>query len=105
MATTKIVVSGEIRLDPGDFDAALAMIEPLVAATKAEPGCVEYDYWVDPRDRGRVRVFEEWESDEAIAVHSRSDHMKAFFAGMAKLRISAVELSRFEVSEKRPLQL
>jgi quinol monooxygenase YgiN len=105
MATTKIVVSGEIRLDPEDFDAAVALIEPLVVATKAEPGCVEYDYWVDPRDRGRVRVFEEWESDDAIAAHAASEHMKTFFAGMVKLRISSVELSRFEVSDKSPLQL
>jgi quinol monooxygenase YgiN len=105
MATTKIVVSGEIRLDPEDFDAALALIEPLVAATKAEAGCVEYDYWVDPRDRGRVRVFEEWESDDAIATHSGSEHMQTFFREMAKLRITAVELSRFDVSEKSPLKL
>jgi quinol monooxygenase YgiN len=105
MATTKIVVSGEIRLDPEDFDAALALIEPLVTATRAEAGCVEYDYWVDPRDRGRVRVFEEWESDDAIAAHSASEHMKTFFGGMVKLRISAVELSRFEVSDKSPLEL
>jgi quinol monooxygenase YgiN len=105
MSTTKIVVSGEIRLDPADFDAALALIEPLVTATRAEAGCVEYDYWVDPRDRGRVRVFEEWESDDAIAAHSASEHMKTFFGEMAKLRISSVELSRFEVSDKSPLRL
>src|SRR5262245_27257392 len=105
MATTKIVVSGEIRLDPDDFDAALALIEPLVVATRAEPGCIEYDYWVDPRDRGHVRVFEEWESDDAIATHSGSEHMKTFFAGMAKLRITSVDLSRFDVSEKSPLRL
>jgi quinol monooxygenase YgiN len=105
MATTKIVVSGEIRLDPEDFDAAVELIVPLVVATKAEAGCVEYDYWVDPRDRGRVRVFEEWESDDAIAAHSASEHMKTFFGGMVKLRISSVELSRFEVSDKSPLKL
>ncbi len=105
MATTKIVVSGEIRLDPEDFDAAVALIVPLVVATKEEAGCVEYDYWVDPRDRGRVRVFEEWESDDAIAAHSASEHMKTFFGGMSKLRISSVELSRFEVSDKSPLKL
>lgn len=105
MATTKIVVSGVIGLAADDFDAALALIEPLVAATKAEAGCIEYDYWVDPRDRGRVRVFEEWESDRAIATHSASAHMKTFFAAMAKLRITSVELSRFEIASKGPLTL
>lgn len=56
---TTLVISGEIVIDPDDFDAALAIVEPLVAATRQEAGCLAYDFWVDPRDRGRFRVFEE----------------------------------------------
>jgi quinol monooxygenase YgiN len=103
MAVTKIVVSGEIRLDPDDFDAALALIDPLVAATQAEPGCIAYDFWVDPRDRGRVRVFEEWESEDAIAAHRDSAHLATFYAALAAIRITSVELHRFEVAAKTPL--
>ena len=105
MATTKFVVSGEIRIDSGDFDAAVALIEPLVAATNDEAGCIAYDFWVDPRDRGRVRVFEEWESEVAMAEHSASAHLATFYTEMAKLRITSVELSRFEIASKDPLPL
>lgn len=103
MSDTKIVVSGEIRLDPEDFDTALGLIEPLVAATQAEPGCIAYDFWVDPRDRGRVRVFEEWESEEAIAAHGASDHLATFYGALSAVRITSVELHRFEVTAKTPL--
>lgn len=105
MTTTKFVVSGEIRIDPDDFDAAVALIEPLVTATRAEAGCIEYDFWVDPRDRGRVRVFEEWESEAAMAAHSASAHLATFYAGMAALRITSVDLFRFEIASKEPLQI
>ena len=105
MTTTQIVVSGEIRINPEDFDAAIALIEPLVVATNGEAGCIAYDFWVDPRDRGRVRVFEEWESAAANQAHSESTHLATFYAAMATLRIESLDLSWFEVSLKRPLEI
>lgn len=103
MATTQFVVSGEIRIDPDDFDAAVALFEPLVVETNAEPGCIAYDFWVDPRDHGRIRVFEEWESEAAMAEHAASAHLATFFTAMASLRIKSVDLSRFEIASKGPL--
>ncbi len=99
----RLVISGELRIDPEDFDAAMALVEPLVAATTQEEGCLAYDFWVDPRDRSRVRVFEEWSSAESNAAHAASEHLAAFYASMATIRVSAVELFRYEVSAKGPL--
>jgi quinol monooxygenase YgiN len=98
-----IVISGELRIDPEDFDAALALVEPLVTATRAEEGCVEYDFWVDPRDRSRIRVFEEWESAAANAAHAASPHLAAFYAALGTIRIEGAELVRYEVSSRGPL--
>ena len=98
-----IVISGEIRIDPDDFDAAMALIEPLVAATRVEDGCVEYDFWVDPRDRGRIRVFEEWTSAEANAVHAASEHLATFYGAIGTVRVTSAELVRYEVSAQGPL--
>jgi quinol monooxygenase YgiN len=98
-----IVVSGEIRIHPDDFDAAFALAETLVAATQAEPGCVAYDFWVDPRDRGRIRLFEEWASAEALAVHGASEHYAAFNASVVSLRIESAELTRYDVAAQGPL--
>lgn len=100
---TALVISGELLIDPDDFDAALALVEPLVAATKQEAGCLAYDFWADPRDRGRFRVFEEWESAEANAAHSASPHLAAFYAAIGSIRVKSAELSRYVVSSKSPL--
>ena len=98
-----LVVSGEIRIDPADFDAAMALVGPFVATTRAEPGCVAYDFWVDPRDRSRIRLFEEWSSDQANAAHAASEHLATFYAAMATLRVTSVELVRYDVSSRVPL--
>jgi quinol monooxygenase YgiN len=98
-----IVISGELRIDPDDFDAAMALAEPLVAATNREDGCVAYDFWVDPRDRGRIRVFEEWTTHEAQAAHGQSAHLATFYAAIGSIRVRSVELIRYEVSSQGPL--
>jgi quinol monooxygenase YgiN len=98
-----IVISGELRLDPADFEAAMALVEPLVAATQAEEGCVAYDFWVDPRDRGRVRVFEEWTSAEANAAHAASEHYATFMADLATIRVLGADLVRYEIASQGPL--
>ena len=100
---TTIVISGEILIDPDDFDAAIALVEPLVAATHQEAGCVTYDFWVDPRDRGRIRVFEEWASAEANAAHSASEHLAAFMGALVAIRVRSAELVRYEVASQGPL--
>jgi quinol monooxygenase YgiN len=98
-----LVVSGELRIEPDDFEAALALVEPLVAATRSEPGCVEYGFWVDPRDRGRIRVFEEWESEAAQTAHAASPHLAAFYDAVGSIRVLHVALTRYEVAGQRPL--
>lgn len=97
------MISGELVIDPDDHDAAVALVEPLVAATKHEAGCIAYDFWVDPRDRGRFRVFEEWESAEANVAHSESAHLAAFYGAIGTIRVKSAELSRFLVISKSPL--
>ena len=99
----RLVISGELRIHPDDFDAAMALVEPLVAATSRESGCLAYDFWIDPRDRSRVRVFEEWESAEANTVHAASEHLAAFYAALGSIRVESAELFRYEVRAKGPL--
>ena len=75
----------------------------MVAATQVEDGCIAYDFWVDPRDRGRIRVFEEWTSAEANAVHAASEHLATFYTALGGIRVTGGGLVRYEVSAKGPL--
>jgi quinol monooxygenase YgiN len=50
-------------------------------------------------------VFEEWETEAAMSAHGASTHLATFFGGMAALRIESVDLVRYDVASKGPLQL
>ncbi len=99
----RVVVSGEVRIEPEDFPAAMALVDPFVTHTQAEPGCLAYDFWVDPRDAGRIRVFEEWESEAAQQAHADSAHLAEFYAALATIRVHSVELTQYLVATHRPL--
>jgi quinol monooxygenase YgiN len=41
----------------------------LLAACRAEPGCLAYDLRIDPTDPRRRSLFQAWESPEAFQAH------------------------------------
>lgn len=95
-----IVISGTIDLDPANARRALELTSELSAETRKETGNISYEYWQDPTNPGRWRVFEEWESQDAIDAHMATPHMAAFMAGAAELGISGIDIARYEVTEK-----
>lgn len=66
-----IIISAVIDLEPGRVEQVLRDAQPFIAASRAEPGCVAYDWALDPATPGRVHVFEQWDSEEALAGHFR----------------------------------
>jgi len=95
-----IVISGILELDPSKIDLAVELTNTLCAATRDEPGNVTYEYWRDPNNAGRVRVFEEWESDDAINAHMASPHMADFLGAAGDIGITGVDISRYDVETK-----
>jgi quinol monooxygenase YgiN len=73
MTTTRIIISGTVDLPPEKLDAALAAAKPLIEGALTEPGCLDYDWCPDPLHPGRLRVFERWESEAALAYHFENE--------------------------------
>ena len=70
-----IVIEGTVRVDPAQIDQARPAMEAMIAASRAEPGCIDYAYAVDVLEPGLIRVAERWHSREALAAHFQSPHM------------------------------
>ncbi len=66
-----IIVNAVIDLEPAGAERALLDAQPFIAASRAEDGCVAYDWAIDPATPGRVHVYEEWASEDALARHFR----------------------------------
>ena len=98
-----IIVSGTLRVDPADVDAAMKLAATMATPSLAEEGCSAYGFWQHPSDPTQVRVFEEWASQEALDLHFATPHMADFMAGLGQLAISEMDLHKYQVAEKGPL--
>ena len=65
----KIVISAQIDLEPAGREAALKSAQRWIDGALAQPGCIHYDWGADLNAASRINVFEEWESEQALAAH------------------------------------
>ncbi|MBU5675305.1 antibiotic biosynthesis monooxygenase [Alkaliphilus sp. MSJ-5] len=56
------------------LEVVAPMYAELVAATKKEPGCVEYNLFVDEDDETHFIFIEEWINHQALDAHCASEH-------------------------------
>ncbi len=98
-----IIVSGTFEIDASQRDEALRVGATMAGASLAEPGCVTYGFWADPADPARLRVFEEWETEEALTAHFGTAHMTEFVAALPGLGVRNADVWRYEATAKSRL--
>jgi quinol monooxygenase YgiN len=61
-----IIVSGWLRVAPGERAAYLDGCVPVIAAARAADGCLDFQLSADPIEPDRINVFEHWTSAAAV---------------------------------------
>ncbi len=98
-----LVIAGTISLDPAKRDEAIAAAVAMMEETRKEPGCISYTFSADLTSAGDFRIFEEWESQEALDAHFKAPHMAKFQGQMGGFGIRGMKVQRYEVSSVGPL--
>jgi quinol monooxygenase YgiN len=98
-----IVIAGHVVLDPARREQAEAAAREMMCETRKEEGCISYTFSADLEQAGRFRIFEEWESDAALAAHFASPHMARFQQAVGGLGVREMKVQRYEVSQVAPL--
>lgn len=75
-----VTVTARLTACPGQQGALREALRPLIAATRAEPGCLRYDLLVAGGDPCAFLLLEAWASAQALAEHQQSPHIAAFRA-------------------------
>jgi len=78
--TGVLTLTARLTAHPGQQDALREALRPLIAATRAEPGCLRYDLLVAEGDPCAFLLLEAWTSAQALAEHQKSQHIAAFRA-------------------------
>lgn len=94
-----ILVMGSFRLPIENFASAQPMMAKVIAATRAEDGCLLYAYARDVVDPGLVRVLEKWRDRAALDAHFQAPHMKVWAQERAGLGLSERDINVFESDE------
>jgi len=103
MTDTRIIISGTLDLPPENLEAALAAFDPLIAGALSQPGCLDYDWCPDPRHPGRIRIFERWASQEALASHFENRWYKEMRATIGRFGIRGAYTAKYRVDLSEPV--
>lgn len=62
-----LIVAGRLYVDPDERGPWVAAHEAITRVARSRPGCLDLHLSCDPLEAGRINLYEQWESDEALA--------------------------------------
>lgn len=98
-----IIVSGTLRLSPADLASVRTAAAAVLSATRTEKGCLVYAFAEDILEPGLVRIYEEWDSREALAAHGKSAHIAAWHQALRTVTVIERDLTLIEAGKAEPL--
>jgi quinol monooxygenase YgiN len=98
-----ILIAGTMRVPPETLATLKPHMFAMLAASRAEDGCVTYSYGEDVAEPGLIRVFEVWRDQAAIQAHANSAHMAAWRQAGAALGVHDRQFFTYEVASQRPI--
>ena len=91
-----MIVAGTVKMKPGDIakvkDAAIEMM----TATRAEDGCIEYEFSEVIGEPGTMRIFEKWESWDHLRAHFEAAHMAVWLEAMKAVSVTDRGISVYD---------
>ena len=99
-------INGTITLPPGtvaDNPETVEAIKTMVAASRADDGCIDYTFAQDLTDPDTLIIYERWRDQSAVAAHGTSSHMAEFQKVMAANPPIGRDLRIYETDDGKPL--
>ena len=92
MSSEKVTVIAHIEVKPGTEAAFLEHAHKVVAATRAETACINYDLHQLASDSTKFVFYENWTSLAGLDQHANSTHIQTFRAGIGDLVAKPVDI-------------
>ncbi len=98
-----LIVAGEVVVEEGAIDSVRDALRTMEEETRKEDGCQTYVFSVDINTPTTMRIFERWESQEALSAHMKTSHMAEFGAVVGKIKPKSMSVKLYEVAKELPL--
>ena len=93
-----IVVAVTMFAKPAHRDDVIRLAQGMIAPSRAEAGCITYNFFADTRDPGGFHFFEEWESHDALKAHAATAHFLSYTAAIASHLEKPSEVRVYDVA-------
>ena len=99
----KIIISGTVDIDPEQMEAAITAAKPLIEGALTQEGIMDYDWCPDPLTPGRIRVFERWESQQALENHFNNHWYQDMRMALAQFGIRGADVLKYRIDVAEPV--
>ena len=98
-----IIVAGTVDVDPAQRDAALEAARGPMERTRAQKGCMDYNWSPDPLTPGRIYVFERWESQDDLAAHFKGPYYLEMRETIGRHGLAGADVSKYRIDLQEPV--
>lgn len=78
MTTQRLTIVAQIQVKPAHKETVKAALLKLIATTRSEPGCINYDLHQDNEDENLFLFHENWKNRDLWQTHMQNDHLVAY---------------------------
>jgi quinol monooxygenase YgiN len=93
MTAAPVTVVATARAKSGKEAALRGALLAVIAPTRKEAGCLNYDLHIAPDDPARFCFHENWESQAHLDAHLKMPHIAALFAQVEELCAEPPQIS------------
>ena len=98
-----ILIAGTVDVAAEQRESALATAGELLAATRAQAGCLDYVWAADLAVPGRIYVFERWADEASLAAHFAGPWYRQMLAAIGRHGIRKVDVLKYRVGLSEPV--
>ena len=98
-----ILVAGTIRVPVENLERFKPHMTAMLAASRAEDGCIEYCYAHDVAEPGLIRIFEAWRDAAALEAHGKAPHLFEWRASWPEFGVSDRRVFAYETPSARQI--
>jgi quinol monooxygenase YgiN len=96
-----ITIVATIRVKPGSEARAREILLALIAPTRNEPGCINYDLHQRADSPCTFLVYENWNSEPELNAHMQAAHVQRALGDIGPLLDGAPDMARFDMLSPR----
>lgn len=97
MPQNTLRVVARIIAQPDNIDEVRSCLSDLIEPTRKEPGCISYELLQNKSDPSDFTFVEEWESDDAVDAHLKTDHLQNAVSRVTGLITTAPDIRKYSL--------